>query len=122
MGMRAESRNPGRLARGAPRQPHGRARRAPASSRMTNPVPPQCVHGPASNVSIGLLPKRRGRCCPWPAGLVEVALELLAFLGAVQLLQRLRLDLADPLARQPHHLADLLQGLRLSLVKPETQA
>src|SRR5439155_5448279 len=51
--------------------------------------------------------------------LVEVPLELLALLRSVQFFERLGLDLPDALARQPHHLPDLLQGFRLPLVQPE---
>src|SRR6267142_4331017 len=124
--MRALSRNSWisvRPDRGARRQPQGRARRAPSCSRMTKPVPPQCAHGPSSNSPIAHLRPGAGAQRKAPdTHLVEIALELLAFLRAVQLLERLGLDLPDALARQPHHLADLLERSRLSLVEPEAQS
>src|SRR6266581_1113613 len=124
--MRALSRNSCisvRPDRGARRQPQGRARRAPSCSRMTKPVPPQCAHGPSSNSPIAHLRPRAGAQRRAPdTHLVEVALELLALLRAVQLLERLGLDLPDTLARQPHHLPDLLQGLRFPFIQPEAES
>src|SRR6266436_9880996 len=100
--MRANSRNSWssvRPARGARRQAHGRARRAPSCSRMTKPVPPQCAHGPASISPIAHLRLRLVKCRGAPDTLlVEVALELLALLRPVQLLEGLGLDLPDTLA------------------------
>src|SRR5262249_37916909 len=52
---------------------------------------------------------------------VEVPPQLLALLGAVQLVEGLRLDLANPLAREVHQLADLLEGLRILPVEAEPQ-
>src|SRR5947209_20314395 len=112
--MRAACRNssiPAGRPRGTARHAHGRARAAPAASRIRNPVPPQRSHSPVVTSLIdGIRAPRKS---------VQIALQLLALLRAIQLLQRLRLDLADALARQPHHLADLLERLGLPFVQTE---
>src|SRR5678816_1665867 len=61
------------------------------------------------------------RTWPWRPLLVEIAAELLALLGAVELLQRLRLDLPYAFARQVHHLADLFESLGFLAVEPEPE-
>src|SRR5262245_9924587 len=128
--MRADCRNscsPVGRPRARARQSQIRASCLPDSSRMTNPVPPQQTHRPVS-ISLTVLPSPgpfvssydvlKERKVPS----VEVTLELLALLRAVQLLQRLGLDLPDALARQAHHFANLLQSLRLPFLQPEAQA
>src|SRR5437867_5950630 len=114
--MRAARRKSSRAAGrpcATPRQGHGRALKTPDASRIRKPVPPQRSH---EEVLMSCIDGSRE-----PDRSVQVALQLLALLRAIQLVQRLRFDLADTLARQAHHLADLLEGLRLALVQPETQ-
>src|SRR2546427_660601 len=115
-GMRAACRKssiPAGRPRGTARHAHGRARDTPAASRMRNPVPPQRSHSPVVD---SLIDGTRA-----PERSVQITLQLLALLRAIQLLQRLGLDLADALARQPHHLADFLERLGLSFVQTESQ-
>src|SRR6185436_8725327 len=78
-------------------------------------------------------PSRARSRCPgtwgirWPSAAlrrrisVQVAPELLALVRAVELLEGLRLDLADALPGQVHHLADLLERLRIGSVESEAQ-
>src|SRR5262245_6102332 len=80
-----------------------------APVRSSNPVPPQTGQGSFIRAS------RSSRS----SESVEVAPELLAFLGAVQLVQGLGLDLPDPLAGEVHHLSDLLERLRVLAVQAE---
>src|SRR3954469_20145647 len=54
-------------------------------------------------------------------GLFEVVAELLAAARVAELRQRLRLDLADPLAGETELLADLVEGARLSVGQAEPQ-
>src|SRR5678815_1645932 len=54
-------------------------------------------------------------------GSVQVAAQLLALLGAVELLQGLGLDLADALPGQVEQLPDLLQRLGLGAVQAEAE-
>src|SRR5882672_2917284 len=106
------------------RQAQGRALVSPASVRTWNPVPPHREQAPSSTSIMEPTPGTAGPARPGAARpcLVQITLQLLAFLRAVQLLQGLRLDLPDALARQAHHLADLLQRLRFPFVEAETQA
>src|SRR5262245_63261490 len=112
-GTRAASSADSKVRFGATRWRHAQKRAVvrPCVSVRRNPVPPHAAQAALLSRSSMRLPAS-----------VQVALQLLALLRAVQLLQGLGLDLADALARQPHHLADLLQGLRVPLVEPEPQA
>src|SRR3954453_10919915 len=54
-------------------------------------------------------------------GLLEVVAELLAAARVAELGQRLRLDLADPLASETELLADLVERARLAVGEAEAQ-
>src|SRR4051795_2663226 len=54
-------------------------------------------------------------------GLLEVVAELLAAARVPELRQRLRLDLADPLAGEAELLADLVERARLAVCEAEAQ-
>src|ERR1700752_3835611 len=82
------------------RQAQKRATVWPWFSVRRNPVPPHAAQAAVLSCSSMRLPAS-----------VQVALQLLALLRSVQLVQGLGFDLADALARQPHHLADLLEVL-----------
>src|SRR5262245_7652919 len=97
-----------------------RSRRVPRSLR-SQPQAAATVTPPSPVSSLKPVPRQSGQLGSMSAS-VQVAAELLALLGAVQLLQRLSLDLADALAGEVEHLPDLLERLGLGPVQAEAQA
>src|SRR5450759_3287240 len=79
-----------------------------------------CVDGAPSLWPGCACPRQHGRCGP-AAGLLQVVLQLARTARVAQLPERLRLDLADPLAAQVEVRADLVKGAGAPVLEAEAE-